>query len=315
MGLIVAVGFAEAISVVTVLESVAAVGAVLSVVGAVTKNKTLSTIGLGLGVVGGVGALAAGALGASSVLASGAEASTAAGDAAAVAQAGDAATIGAGAAPLGGGVAGDALTTATAGVGAADAVPDTIGALSATSEENLTLASTAKDVGSTAATNPADAVASGTTGSPSTGVTAPATTATTATPPPSPPAVPSTSSGVDTGTWDTPTPKADASVLDKLVTYAGKYPVVALGVLQAGGSLLSGAFSSLTPAQAAEANARAAANDAAAAQQRMQTANLQMPKAVASSAPVTGSPQTLVPAPPAGFINQPQQIRVTGAPA
>jgi hypothetical protein len=116
-----------------------------------------------------------------------------------------------------------------------------------------------------------------------------------------------------------------ASLLD----FAKKNPVVALGALQAGGSLLSGAFSTLTPAQVAALNAQANSNDAAAALTKQQTANLAAPKAVASSAPVTGAPQTLVPPPtappptqtasaaPAGFINQPpvQQPRVTGVAA
>jgi hypothetical protein len=98
------------------------------------------------------------------------------------------------------------------------------------------------------------------------------------------------------------------------VDYAGEHPVIALGALQAGGSLLTGAFSTLTPAQVNAYNAQAAANDAAAAFTRSQTQNLQMPKSVAYSAPVTGSAQ-LVPiaaqptaapaaAPAPGFINQ-----------
>ncbi|HTK34457.1 MAG TPA: hypothetical protein VL358_04115 [Caulobacteraceae bacterium] len=54
------------------------------------------------------------------------------------------------------------------------------------------------------------------------------------------------------------------------------------------------------------ADAQAAANQAAASLSSQQQANLAMPKAVASSAPVTGAPQTLVPPvqPQPGFINQ-----------
>ena len=65
MGVVAAVTGAV-ISVTTVLESVAVVGAVVGAVGAVTGNKTLGMIGLGLGLVGGVGALATSALGAGS---------------------------------------------------------------------------------------------------------------------------------------------------------------------------------------------------------------------------------------------------------
>ena len=65
MGLVAGIG--AAIGVVTTvagaLETVAAVGAVIGVVGAVTKNPVLSKVGLGLGVVGGIGALASSALG------------------------------------------------------------------------------------------------------------------------------------------------------------------------------------------------------------------------------------------------------------
>ncbi len=107
-----------------------------------------------------------------------------------------------------------------------------------------------------------------------------------------------------------------------LVDYAGKHPVVALGALQGAGSLLTGAFSTVTPAQTAALNAQAAANDAATALVKQQTANLAAPKAVASSAPVTGAPQQLVPPPtapppPSGFINQApvQSPRITGVAA
>jgi hypothetical protein len=96
-----------------------------------------------------------------------------------------------------------------------------------------------------------------------------------------------------------------------ILDFANKNPVVALGLLQAAGSGLSGAFSTLTPAQANAYNAQAAANDAAAAFTKSQTANLQMPKSVAASAPVTGTAQLVPiaaqPPPPAakpGFINQ-----------
>jgi hypothetical protein len=106
------------------------------------------------------------------------------------------------------------------------------------------------------------------------------------------------------------------SVLGNILTFANKNQLVAFGALQAGGSLLSGLTSTLTPAQVTALNAQGAANDAAAALQKQQTANL---------APVTGTPATLVPqtqpqptqsAATPGLINQaPQQPSVTGVPA
>ena len=114
--------------------------------------------------------------------------------------------------------------------------------------------------------------------------------------------------------------------LSGLLDFANKNPVVTLGALQSAGSLLSGAFSTLTPAQVNALNGQAAANNAAASLTTQQVANLAAPKAVASSAPVTGTPQTLVPPPtspaiggqaavPQGFINQAPRPAVTGAPA
>ena len=91
--------------------------------------------------------------------------------------------------------------------------------------------------------------------------------------------------------------------------FVGKHPTLAFGALQAGGSLLSGMTSTLTPAQVSALQAQAAANNAAAALTQQQAANLAMPKAVASSAPVTGTPP-LVPG-QQGLINRASQP-VTG---
>lgn len=112
-------------------------------------------------------------------------------------------------------------------------------------------------------------------------------------------------------------PSGFASVLSGIQDFTKSNPLVSYGILQAGGSLLSGLTSTLTPAQVSALNAQAAANNAAAGLTQQQTANLAMPKAVASSSPVTGTPQALVPpSTPPGFINQaPKQPLVTGAPA
>jgi hypothetical protein len=107
---------------------------------------------------------------------------------------------------------------------------------------------------------------------------------------------------VDSGTWDTSSASSASSSnpLSGLLSFANKNPVATLGALQAGGSLLSGLTSTLTPAQVSALQAQANANNAAAALTQQQTANLAMPKAVASSTPVTGTPGQLVP----GATNQ-----------
>jgi hypothetical protein len=93
------------------------------------------------------------------------------------------------------------------------------------------------------------------------------------------------------------------------MNFVEKHPTLAFGALQAGGSLLSGATSTLTPAQVSALQAQAAANNAAASLTKQQVANITAPKAVASSAPVTGTP-ALVPG-QQGLINSASQP-VTG---
>jgi hypothetical protein len=55
-----------------------------------------------------------------------------------------------------------------------------------------------------------------------------------------------------------------------------------MGAIQTGGSFLSGAFSTLTPAQVAQANAQAALNNAQAGATNLQVANLAQPIPVAT---------------------------------
>jgi hypothetical protein len=169
--------------------------------------------------------------------------------------------------------------------------------------------------------NPADAVAPGTTGTSTStstvpGLSGPGTTAANPTPVGGSGLSAQANPELNTAGGATESSDTSSSILSKLVDYAGAHPVVALGAIQAGGSFLTGAFSSLTPAQTAQANAQAAANDAAAALTKQQTANLAMPKSVASSAPVTGAPRPLVPQQPpgqTGLINRaPAQPQVTG---
>lgn len=315
---------AAAVTVVGTLEAVAAVGAVLSVVGVVTKNKTLSLVGAGLGLVGGIGALAAGALGAGAVAGG---AAGAAGDTAAAAGTGGLADadLAAGAAGFGDAAAGGAdVAIGATDVGtAATTAPDVVGALAGGADPAVGLGaapavSAAADPAETLtlasqSTNAADAVVPGTSGEATTSVAAPS--ASVATP-----------SGVDSGAWGSTSTNPDfqagvtagkdaatPGAFDGILKFADAHPAIAFGAVQAGGSLLTGAFSTLTPAQVADLTARAAANDAAAALTRQQTANLAMPRSVASSSPVTGTPAALVPSGQPGLINQPQPIKVTGA--
>lgn len=114
----------------------------------------------------------------------------------------------------------------------------------------------------------------------------------------------SVTGNVEAGNFDT-VPGAtqnSGGVFNSILKFAQDNKVVTAGILQAGGSLLSGLTSTVTPAQVGALNAQAAANNAAAALAQQQLQNLQMPKSVASSTPVTGTPGTLVP-PSSGLIN------------
>ena len=102
--------------------------------------------------------------------------------------------------------------------------------------------------------------------------------------------------------------------IDQLLGFVQKYPLLAYGAVQAGGSLLSGLTSTLTPAQVGALNAQAAANQAAANQQTLQTQNLQQPRSTATLAPVTGRPNTIITPPTAGLINGAPSVNITGAP-
>ena len=72
-----------------------------------------------------------------------------------------------------------------------------------------------------------------------------------------------------------------------------------MGVIQAAGSFLSGAFDEVKPAQAEAYKAQAAANNAAAALQNKQVSNMNEPIPVARRVAVTGRPGSLMNAVPA----------------
>lgn len=299
MGLIVAVGLAEAISVATVFESIAAVGAVLSVVGKVTGDKTLSMIGLGLGVVGGVGALASGAFAA----------------AGAVGDAADGAAAASGAA--GGGT--DAVAGASADVAAgavSDAAPAVEGATDAVAGGTEQFAGIAP--GQEASVY-ADGYAGGT-GAAAAPVDSAATSAASSTAAPDAANVIGDigaqkvfqTNAVAGGDWTSSGGSGVSGMLGDLAAFAGKNPTIAFGALQAGGSLLSGLTSTLTPAQVALANAQAAQAQASAGLLAQQTANLGQAKAVAAPVAVTGTPAPILTGQTGqnGLINS-----ITGKPA
>jgi trimeric autotransporter adhesin len=295
-----------AISVTTALEVVTAVGVGLSVIGTVTHNQTLSEVGMALGVVGGVGSLAAGAglLGADASTSGslfGTEAASSVSDASdAAAGATDAAD-----AASGFGVTSDATAGASAGditisgsqaaapldivdsfggVNAASALPQTateaqLGAATGTGSDLISAPNSL--LGSTLGGAPTAEQASGaiTTAnalppmpSPTplaSGPTAPVTPVTPATPAPAAPSAPGT-------------PTSDLAAILKSNSQDNLKTAAIMGGLQAGGSFLTGAFSTLTPAQIAQLNSQAAQNNAAAGLTALQTQNMSQPLPVAS---------------------------------
>ena len=327
------VGVAVTATALTVgFEAIAAVGATLGVVGAVTHNKTLSYVGLGLGAVGGVGALAssAGLLGAgASPFASGGATDAAAGAATtAQAAAGPTADVASTAGTAGSDVvqslaspsldpvtgAGSTLGDIT--TGAAPAAPGGFDGGILNNPDGITMATDSAG-GTTASTDAVSATAAQPTATSQVPVPSSITQGANASFPGP------TGTDVQVGAGMSPaTPGATPNdtmigggtqgatdAFDKIVKYAGDHPVVGLGALQAGGSLLSGLTSSLTPAQVNQLNAQAAANQAAADLTKQQTANLAGPKPIASLAPVTGTPTPIVP----GLMNS--TPAVTGVPA
>jgi hypothetical protein len=126
-----------------------------------------------------------------------------------------------------------------------------------------------------------------------------------------------------------PTPPQPPTAWDKVkdagssvADFAKNNQLITWAALQSGGNLISGMFSSLTPAQAAAANAQAAANNAAADLANQQRQNLAGAKTVAEATPVTGAPAPIT-ATGGSFINgamppgimpppQPQLAPVTG---
>jgi hypothetical protein len=341
---------AVGLTIATALEVTAAVGATLSAVGTIAKIPGLQKAGMVIGAIGAVGSMASAAGlidGSASLFGS----STPVTDAA-VADAQAAGTVGemgsTGGSSIGpwseaqslaetvppeppGGVGavnpatGEVITAPTGGAGVA---PEGPMILSSTNESVANPATTLADNTAAAAGKSASAPATATgtdATSTATGTTVPGATPVSAVTPTTPPAVtPGASAanapaanasatnapaGSDSGLWD-----GTKQVFSDLKGWAQKNPMLAYGMVQAGGSLLSGATSSLTPAQVALANAQADQNNAVAAQTKAQTAAMTQPKAVASLAPpVTGQTAPLVPtgATPTGQL---ASYQVTGKP-
>lgn len=325
--------------------TIAAVGAVTSAVGMVTHNKALSIAGAVLGGIGGVGALAssAGVFGAASA-ASVAPATPAAAD---IASAGTVSFIDSGnfAAEGAGAVEGANVVSAADAAASAAALPTAVdtGSFAAQGAAGVGLGN------ALGAAKPALGLFNATQGTPTTEelaaqqklALAPTATTTGSAPPPPAAALPSnvpgsnaplTPAGQNVAGQGVPggdqplsgrslvgdaalrNQQDNKSAFDKVLDFTESHPLTSLGVLQAAGSLVSGWTSqSLTPAQIKAYEAQANANDAATALQKQQTANLAMPKAVASSTPVSGQAQLVpvnlrpppIPAPQGGFINAP----------
>lgn len=316
------------------LEVVTAVGATVGAIGAVTGNKDLSLAGMALGLVGGIGALAtsAGAFGAeaaggSSLFGPGPAASAAEGTGS-FAEGVAPATSGTIGGPIDAGtwdVAGGAMSANdAASAGTIDFVTGS-GLGQPPPSDLTTLASTSEN-----ATDPA--LLSGTRISKLTDAPTSLMNSTASTGLESAALNPTGPEGTAQGqtelnqvmaegglTGGTPAIDGDASgagVFGKILKFAGDNKLLTYGAVQAAGSFLSGATSSLTPAQVSALNAQAAANQAAANLATQQTANLAMPRAVATTAPVTGTPAPIIPPRPAGLINStPRLAPITGVPA
>jgi hypothetical protein len=105
-------------------------------------------------------------------------------------------------------------------------------------------------------------------------------------------------------------------ILGSIGGFLAKNPGLAYGATQALGNFISGATSTLTPAQVAALNAQAAANTAAASLTSRQVAAQSSPKAVASLSTPTTPPPPLIQVTGVPNLQAPQMsglINSTGA--
>lgn len=284
---VVAVGLAIALDVgaigalaagtLTTLAAVTAIGATVSAVGAVTHNKTLSMIGMGIGIVGAVGTLASGAglfdnvtdlFGPSSM--SAADTASLASDAASMSGAAAEALPGSIAAAAGASTAAD-LTTAMGAIntGAFNPVVANSAALAPAEGNAAAIAGGAPGTALSGAISPAAADAvSGATGS--------ALTSPMGTP--------------DFASMFKMPAIANSDVSGGLMAWAKDNPMLAFGALQAGGSFISGLTNPVNPAQIDALNAQSDVNRATAELLRRQTANQGAALPTATISQVTGAP-------------------------
>lgn len=300
-------GFALAggIAAMSTLTAITAIGATLGAVGAVTHNKTLTMIGAGLGIVGGIGTLAmgSGALGTVGDLFGSSAADEAAG-----------ASLGASA-----GAGADAVTESiNAGTSGAMGA-DTANIVSSTGALDMSSLPTGviNSVSSAAEGNPTAIMTGGDTGSALGQSLSPSITRDTATASWEPgtradafaPGADATggatapmsqynSDFLDNGFAKMSADNPPGGTLDKLFGWATKDPrsqtMLAYGVLQAGGSFITGLTNPMTQPQIDKLNSEAEANRATAALLQRQTANqgAALPTvSFASPSLVTGAPE------------------------
>lgn len=294
----------------TTLTAVATIGAVTSAIGAVTGSKALQTAGLVMGAVGGVGALAAnaGLLGEGATTESlfGSSAATAdqmGGDVAAGLTSSEAGQVtNEAAVDAGLPSSGDFVNAINSNTSPATAASQT--AQAAAAAPPAAAASAASPAGVQTAT-PSTAAANGGDINETTGQTGLINTGT-ANPAASTGALPPSQAGVPQGAGAAPsapgvaTPNAAApsaptaptagavdatastSTWHNIMDFANKNPIVAYSAINAAGSLVSGMFNPVTPAQVNALNSQAAANNATAAQTTQQTANMKQGVPVAT---------------------------------
>lgn len=336
-----------AISLTTAFEITAAVGAAVSVVGMVTKDKTLSMVGMAIGLVGGIGGLASsagifGAEAASGASLFGAAPAASTADAVAGTAAETGATFADSLVPATSGTIGGAIDAGTFGSSAVDAASaGTVNFVADGLPQGQDSLTTLSAIGEKAPSVTDSLGATAPTGLEPSALTNTSTSATTAgsadlpLPPDAPPGTLdangiATVTGKPAAAWQysgQATPGVNAADGTSTISGGGSFgdilkfvndnKTLVSGVATVGGKLLEGMTSSLTPAQVAALNAQANANNAAADLTNQQRTNLAMPKAVASSTPVTGTPGPLIPPSGApggpGIINQPRLAPVTGA--
>lgn len=314
-------GTFAALSVGTVFTTIATVGAVIGAVGVVTGVKELQTAGMVIGGIGGIGSLAnaVGAFGANATLGSvfGGEAGIPDGAAGASLMNG---AVDAEGTPLssytaassGGDVIGTANNIAGVGAGGLDA-------------EGNPLSSVMSSQAASPAATGASAVGTDAEGNPLSSVTkAPSSSASSATDAEGNP-LSSTGSGTSTPTLSNSIPTIDKTAISQqfgtdpsqITNYkapsgasytftpgSGWAPasaggiggflgsqsggLIGMGVIQAAGSFLQGAFDPLKPAQVAAYQAQANANNASAALTNKQVGNMGQPIPVAQRLAVTG---------------------------